>query len=73
MTYSTYYKQIFASVRNSLYVKLTDYADFLTICESSNFHCSWAYISIVAEALTAYNELCPFNIFIRIKHFKPNN
>lgn len=69
MTYSTYYRGIFLSVRNAIYVKLTEYAEFLTICKTANHHCTFEYISIVANALTAYNELRQFDKFVKIRHF----
>lgn len=33
--------------------------------------CSFAFLSMVADHLTAYNEIIVASVFFRIKHFKP--
>lgn len=71
MTYSAYYKSILAGARTFINVKLTDYADFLNMCASADYHCSWAYISVTANALTAYNELSSNEQFFKIRNFIP--
>ena len=71
MTDRACYNEIFAIARSSISVKLIDYADYLTMCNDANYHCSWAYITIVANALTAYNELSSIGYFIKIRTFIP--
>ena len=73
MTYSNDYRRIFASSRNLLNDELENYCDYLSMCKSIGHHCTWAYISIVANSLTAYNELSNLSFFVKTTHFKRNN
>lgn len=70
MTYSSNYLDVFNTQRVQLDDELTQYYDFMSMFKTIKHHSSWNYISIVADALTAYNELCGLNFFVTMKFFK---
>lgn len=70
MTYSSNYLDVFHTQRVQLDDELTNYYDFMSMCKTINHHHSCNYISIVANALTAYNELSGLDFFVTMKFFK---
>lgn len=73
MTYSSNYLSVFNTQRVQLDEELTQFYVFMSMCKTNRHHHSWNYISIVVDALTAYNELCDLDFFVSMKFFNPNN
>ena len=73
MKYSLNYFDIFASQRSALDDKLTEFYRFISMGKNNGHTHSWEYLSLVADYLTAYNELSRLCIFIKISLFKPIN
>lgn len=69
MKYNREYKYIFASARCALNEDLKTSFEFMKYGSKTGHKFSWAYISIVANELTAYNELNSHDFFVRSKHF----
>lgn len=72
MTYSKSYLDIFSSARNALNEELENDYNFISMCMKNGKSPSWLYLSMVAEELTAYNELSDCCFFIKMKFFNPN-
>lgn len=70
MTYSSNYLSVFSSQRVQLDEELTQFYSLMSICKTNEHHHSWTYIIMVADALTAYNELCDLSFFVTMKYFK---
>lgn len=70
MKYNSTYKDIFISARCALDEDLKTEAQFMNYSIENGHKCSWSFIAIVANDLTAYNELCTLDFFVRMRHFK---
>lgn len=70
MMYSNNYLSVFNPQRTQLDDDLTRFYSFICYCKTIGHHHSWRYISLVADALTAYNELCDLDFFVKMKHFE---
>lgn len=64
----TYYFNIFATPAYLMRHTLEE--DYSIIALGGG--CSFAYLSMVADLLTAYNEIAFSPVFFRIEHFKLN-
>lgn len=73
MKYSLNYLDIFASQRNVLNDDLTEFYRFISMGKNNGHTHSWEYLSVVANCLTAYNELSRFDFFVKMNLFKPIN
>lgn len=72
MDYSRNYLDIFSSARVALDIKLVNDYNFMTRCMKNGTPLTWIYLSMVAEELTAYNELSSCCCFLKMKFFNPN-
>lgn len=70
MKYNREYKDIFAGVRCALGKELEEAFKFMSHGVKMGYQHGWSYIAVVANDLTAYNELCPLDFFVRIRNFK---
>lgn len=70
MMYTDNYSGIFSSCRNLINEELETAAKFMTYAKVAGHQHSWIYLAIIAEYLTAYNELSPLPFFIKMKHFR---
>lgn len=73
MEYSLNYLDIFASQRSALEDNLTEFYRFISMGKNNGHPHSWEYLSLVANYLTAYNELSRLNFFVKMNLFKPIN
>lgn len=69
MEYTEKYKTIFASARNILDDDITREVKYITYGISIKHQHSLAYLKLVADNLTVYNELTNLSFFCRCKHF----
>lgn len=70
MKYNSTYKDIFVSARCALDNELEAAFNFMSYGVDNGHKHSWSYIAIVANDLTAYNELSPFDFFVKLRTFK---
>lgn len=70
MTYSSKYLSVFNIQRVQLDEDLTRFYSLMSVSKTVGHHHSWNYLSIVADALTAYNELCDLDFFVTMKYFE---
>lgn len=70
MKYNSTYKDIFISARCALDEDLKSEAQFMNSAIESGHKCSWSFIAIVANDLTAYNEISPLDFFVKLKNFQ---
>lgn len=64
------YNDIFATTRDTLNDELTQAHKLIRHSINIGHHLSWCYIETAADTLTAYNELWPFDFFVKLKDFK---
>lgn len=73
MNYSTNYNDIFNFCRPLLVRQVCIYLDTIQSCITNNRRVSLELICMVADLVTAYNELCHLGFFMKTEYFKPNN
>lgn len=66
--YSRDYYDIFVHARVDMRETLEAIVDNIRIFKTRNESISLEYICMVAELLTAYNELLDFSFFVKTKH-----
>lgn len=70
MKYTENYNLIFASCRVSLDDQITEALEFIRHNTAMGRHLTLGYLCLIAEFLTAYNELSNLSFFAKTKHFK---
>ena len=73
MKYTENYNLIFSLCRVTLDDQITESLEFIRHCKSMGSHLSLSYLCLIAEFITAYNELSNLSFFAKTKHFNPNN
>lgn len=69
MNYKPSYSNIFASVRSHLDDEITNDVTFMQMSMKNGHNFSFLYLKIVADELTAYNELSNLSCFCSTKFF----
>lgn len=69
MNYKPSYFNIFASVRAILDDEITNDLTFVQKGMRDGHNFSYLYLKIVADELTAYNELCNHTFYLNTKFF----
>ena len=67
--YSNDYISIFASARNLLDDQIMSAVEFLRHSKEIKHECTLAYLVVIANYITAYNELSQLSFFVHTKHF----
>lgn len=73
MKYTENYNIIFASCRVHLDDQITEALEFIRHNIAMGRHLTLGYLCLIAEFITAYNELSNLSFFAKTKHFNPNN
>lgn len=73
MKYTEDYNLIFALCRVTLDDQITEALEFIRHNIAMGRHLSLKYLCLIAEFITAYNELSNLSFFAKTKHFNPNN
>ncbi len=69
MMYDRQYMDMFYLARNTIRETLEHYYEHLKSCKSIGYFCGWEFIVLVAEQLTAYNELAYVGVFFKMEDF----
>ena len=69
MKYNKNYDIIFAILDD----RITEAVEFISHNIAIGRHLSLRYLCLIAEYITAYNELSNLSFFVKTTHFKPNN
>lgn len=73
MKYTEDYNQIFSLCRVTLDDQIIESLEFIRHNIAMGRHLSFGYLCLIAEFITAYNELSNLSFFAKTKHFNPNN
>lgn len=73
MKYTEDYNLIFSLCRVTLDDQITEALEFIRHSKKIGHHLSLGYLCLIAEFITAYNELSNLSFFAKTKHFNPNN
>lgn len=73
MKYTEDYNQIFSLCRVTLDDQIIEALKFIRSCKKEKIYLSLRYLCLIAEYITAYNELSNLSFFAKTKHFNPNN
>lgn len=70
MKYTEDYNRIFAGCRILLDSQITEALEFIRRNIAMGRHLTLGYLCLIAEFITAYNELNNLTFFAKTKHFK---
>lgn len=70
MDYKQQYMDIFACARVLLGDELDDNVKYISRHMSNGHRCCIEYLKMVADALTAYNEMYPYSHFLHARFFE---
>lgn len=73
MKYTQNYSLIFSSCRSLLDDQITESLDLVRLSMANNQQLTLEYLCVIAEYLTAYNELSNLSFFVKTIHFKMYN
>lgn len=73
MKYTENYNLIFSLCRVTLDDQIIESLEFIRHCKAMGRHLSLRYLCLIAEYITAYNELSNLSFFVKTKYFNRYN